>query len=83
MKNSPPVGSNRSSKFSPFQSVIEESRFTSGYKIERENPPQDSNPHSRPGPGLTRQAMDQWVEHGTGLLRPVYLELEKTVMPGG
>ena len=33
----------------------------------------------RLGPGFTRQALGQWVEHGAGLLRPVYQELQKTV----
>ena len=37
----------------------------------------------RLGPGFTRQAMGQWVEHGAGLLRPVYLELQKTVTQSG
>ncbi len=38
---------------------------------------------ARLGPGFTRQAMGQWVEHGAGLLRPVYLELQKTVTQSG
>jgi transposase len=33
----------------------------------------------RLGPGFTRQALGQWVEHGAGLLRPIYQELQKTV----
>ena len=37
----------------------------------------------RLGPGFTRQAMGQWVEHGAGLLRPVYLELQKAVIQSG
>ena len=37
----------------------------------------------RLGPGFTRQAMGQWVEQGAGLLRPVYLELQKQVAASG
>ena len=37
----------------------------------------------RLGPGFTRQAMGQWVEHGAGLLKPVYQELQKTVTLSG
>lgn len=37
----------------------------------------------RLGPGFTRQALGQWVEHGAGLLRPVYGELQKTVTQSG
>lgn len=37
----------------------------------------------RLGPGFTRQAMGQWVDHGAGLLRPVYLELQKQVGQSG
>jgi len=37
----------------------------------------------RLGPGFTRQALGQWVEHGAGLLRPVYLELKKHVTRSG
>ena len=33
----------------------------------------------RLGPGFTRQAMGQWVEHGAILLKPVYQELQKAV----
>lgn len=38
---------------------------------------------NRLGPGFTRQAMGQWVEHGAGLLRPVYRELQKLVACSG
>ena len=37
----------------------------------------------RLGPGFTRQAMGQWVEHGAGLLKPVYQELQKIVTLSG
>ena len=37
----------------------------------------------RLGPGFTRQALGQWVEHGAGLLRPVYLELQKQITHSG
>jgi len=37
----------------------------------------------RLGPGFTRQAMGQWVEHGAGLLQPVYRELQKIVERSG
>lgn len=37
----------------------------------------------RLGPGFTRQAMGQWVEHGAGLFRPVYRELQKIVERSG
>ena len=37
----------------------------------------------RLGPGFTRQAMGQWVEHGAGLFRPVYRELQKIVEQSG
>ena len=37
----------------------------------------------RLGPGFTRQTMGQWVEHGAGLLQPVYQELQKTVTQSG
>jgi len=33
----------------------------------------------RLGPGFTRQAMGQWVEHGAGLFRPVHQELQEAV----
>jgi transposase len=33
----------------------------------------------RLGPGFTRQAMGQWVEHGAVLLKPVYQELQNAV----
>ena len=33
----------------------------------------------RLGPGFTRQALGQWVEHGAGLLKPVYQEIQKTI----
>jgi len=37
----------------------------------------------RLGPAFTRQAMGQWVEHGAGLLRPVYQELQRIVREAG
>ena len=37
----------------------------------------------RLGPGFTRQALGQWVEHGAGLLKPVYQELQKIVTQSG
>jgi transposase len=37
----------------------------------------------RLGPGFTRQALGQWVEHGAGLLRPVYLELKNQITRSG
>jgi transposase len=37
----------------------------------------------RLGPAFTRQAMGLWVEHGAGLLRPVYQELERIVRQAG
>ncbi len=37
----------------------------------------------RLGPGFTRQAMGQWVEHGAELLKPVYQELQKIVTLSG
>ncbi len=42
-----------------------------------------ANMLDRLGPGFTRQALGQWVEHGAGLLRPVYQELQKTVTQSG
>jgi transposase len=33
----------------------------------------------RLGPGFTRQAMGQWVEHGAGIFRPVHQELQRIV----
>ena len=37
----------------------------------------------RLGPGFTRQSLGQWVEHGAGLLRPVYLELKNQITRSG
>ena len=37
----------------------------------------------RLGPSFTRQAMGQWIEHGAGLLRPIYRELQKVVEGSG
>lgn len=37
----------------------------------------------RLGPAFTRQALGRWVEHGAGLLRPVYLALQKAVTRSG
>jgi len=37
----------------------------------------------RLGPGFTRQAMGQWVEHGAGLFRLVHRELQEIVQKAG